>query len=155
MKKFFFSICFIFFSFTSLVFSQQLNVQLDLDLKTISLMSDSDFNKLVDEQVIVALDGLLSSVIHRTTSEGKNQIVLSIINGKWQGTEKIEVFQCDVILDDPKWQEFFPERMPRTPGDEIIQVNSYLLILGPLEGIEYRNGQKIILINGSKLRKIS
>jgi len=152
-----FFLLFLIFSLTFINSETQNNLlRFDLDLKTLSNMDRNEIQGLINDGVVVAIDGLLSSITHSDyNGDGLIDIVLTIVNGKWQQTESIEMYQCEILLKQEEWSDVFPERLPRDPGEDIIQVNSYMLIMGSIKEIQMIEGKIRLIINGQQLRKIS
>lgn len=130
--------------------SAQNNLRFDLDLEDLVNLNEIEKNELISGNDQIIIDGLLSSVAHED-----NAIYLSIMNGKWIGTSRIEMYEARIRLDRNQWGQYFPERMPRNPDSSIIRVNTYLLILGQLRSIDEEDGTIVVYIDGEMLRRIN
>jgi len=125
-------------------------IRFNLDLESLSSLSQQDVDLLIEEENLLVLDGILSSVMYED-----DKILLTLLNGKWEGTESVQTYQAKIELDEAAWADVFPIRPPRNPGDEIIYVNSYLLVLGRPVSYSRENGQLILTIAASDLRVIT
>ncbi len=123
---------------------------LDLDLEALNFLNAEEMEELIDNGKFIVIDGLLSAVNH-----SENEIYLTILNGQWNGTASIDMFQSTVILPRDSWIGIFPERTLREPDEKVISVNSFLLILGVLESFEENGELKKINIKGLQIRQIS
>lgn len=141
---------FLFMILGSSLFAQSGNFRFDLDLQMLNSLSRSELMDIAEKKELLVLDGLLSSIYH-----GPDNIVLTIVNGQWKGTESIDMYSCEVILDKESWLGVFPERRPRDPGEEVLFVNTYVLILGTLQDVKTINNENIIQMSGLQIRDIS
>lgn len=141
----------IFFLCLLTIYSQgEDSMRFDVDLEVLSTMSDSQIDQLIENENLLVIDGILSSFFH----EG-DQIILTVLNGKWKGTESVQYYQAKIILSAAEWSNAFPERPPRNPGNEIIHLNSYILVLGKMTSSEYEDGFRRVILNAVDLRVIS
>lgn len=149
MKRIIITLIF-FISMLSLCAQSEDIIRFDLDLQKLSIMSDSELDSLIQNGNILILDGILSSVSHNG-----NQIILTILNGKWKGTESVQTYQAKINLSAENWSNVFPERPPRNPVDEIINLNSYILVLGKITSSEYNNNLQFVTLDAMDIRVIS
>lgn len=144
------SVILIFLSLFSVSAQQSGQVRLDMDFIKLNSADSYTIDELISNEDIIIVDGLLSNVIHYG-----DEIHLTIINGQWNGTQSIEMFESTIILPRDLWIDIFPERIPRNPPSTIIQLNSYLLIMGNIKEYSSLNGHKVFTIYGMQLRELS
>ncbi len=88
---------------------------------------------------IPALNLILQGSVASTTlldpNEETYQAVVELVSSEWNGLESISVYRVYVLLVGPDFADRVVERLPRNPGDEIIQTNTELLVIGQFLGV--------------------
>ena len=88
----------------------------------------------IDVDRYYVLDGSVASTQIFNPDPESFQAVIELVSSKWIGMERIEAYHIYVLVEGPEYAARIPERMPRDPGDEIIQTNQNLLVIGPFIG---------------------
>lgn len=83
----------------------------------------------------LVLQGSVASTTLLDPNEESYQAVVELVQSRWNGLESISVYRVYVLLVGPQFAGRVVERLPRDPGDEIIQTNSELLVIGQFVGV--------------------
>ena len=86
-------------------------------------------------QLNLILQGSVASTMLLDPNEESYQAIVELVSSEWNDLESISVYRVYVLLAGPEFAGRVVERMPRDPGDEIIQTNSELLVIGQFIGV--------------------
>lgn len=94
---------------------------------------------------IIILDGAVSSIQVLDENPETFLAELIIVNGKWHGTEEVEMYSCVLRLAGEEYAERIPARRRRREEqpDNLIETNSRILVAGIIVG------SKEILLGGN------
>ena len=109
----------------------------------------------LDTERIHILDGLVSEVTVLDPNPETFLAELILVNGEWLGLEEVEMYQAFVYLEGPEFAERIPERMPRNPGEEIIQPNQKLLVAAKIVDVYYDEQDRgFPVVRGISIRRL-
>lgn len=108
----------------------------DFSLSTkelVELVRTEDFARIDPERYLI-LQGSVASTTVLDPSVETYQALVELVASEWVGLTDIEVYRVYVLLNGPEFSTRVVERMPRSPGPEIILANSELLVVGQYVG---------------------
>ncbi len=123
-------------------------------VKSLNLASAQELNSYIDSRLWVVLDGSLSSITRLSGRDEEYLIETSLVQGEWQDLERVVKYNCRAIFQGDYWMDIIPDRVPRDPSDDMILLNTHVLILGQLVSYEQSDGMNIPYILVDQIRKI-
>ena len=148
------------FFFTVSLYSQDANLS-NMDnfsfiptVKNLNMASARELNSYIENGLWVVLDGSLSSITRLSGRDEEYLIETSLVQGEWQDLEKVVKYTCRAIFQGDSWMEIIPERVPREPSENMIILNTHVLVLGQLISFEQSEGMNIPYILVDQIRKI-
>ena len=128
-------------------------LNLDITLKELSGMSYGELENVVGEYVI-----LTGSVASRTVLDPDAEnftAQLELIDGEWQGTSQVYMYQCLVFVQGPEWVERIPARRSRNKSPDEIELSSNIMVIGRILPPQTdENGTLYRIIEGLHIREI-
>lgn len=104
-------------------------------------------------QLNLILQGSVASTMLLDPNEESYQAIVELVSSEWNDLESISVYRVYVLLAGPEFAGRVVERMPRDPGDEIIQTNSELLVIGQFIGVaDAPDGSVLPVVQAAALR---
>jgi hypothetical protein len=99
------------------------------------------------------LQGSVASTMLLDPAEESYQAIVELVSSEWNGLESISVYRVYVLLAGPEFAGRVVERLPRDPGEEIIQINSELLVIGQFIGVaDAPDGSALPVVQAVALR---
>ena len=112
-------------------------VAYDQSLKSLSMTIAEEGPGALDRERIHLLDGLISEITIIDPNPESFMAEVIIVNGEWQGLEKVEMYQAYVYFQGPEFAEKIPERAPRNPGEDLILANQRVLVAAKIVDVYY------------------
>ncbi|MCA1755095.1 MAG: hypothetical protein LC641_10435, partial [Spirochaeta sp.] len=82
-------------------------------------------------------------------------VQLEMVDGRWHGTQRIDVFRVYVLAEGPEYQAHFPARPSPDAGDTVIQRNERVLIAARVADIfEDELGGRYAVLSAQQLRVV-
>lgn len=150
----------LFFFSTISIFSQEgsftdlENFSFNTTVKSLNTATSEELKSYIDRGIWVVLDGSLSSITKLSGKDEDYLIETSLVQGEWQELEKVVKYTCRAIFQGNQWMNIIPDRVPRNPTEEMILLNSHVLVLGQLVSYEQVDGKFIPYLLVSQIRKI-
>lgn len=110
----------------------------DFDLEFSSLSNPVVVETVSSSGRLVIFDALFSDSVTKKTSSGI-EVWVTLIDGEWIGTEKIETYACKVLFRGESWLSAFPGKKPEEPADNYVPQGSRLLLVARILKYDYEN----------------
>jgi hypothetical protein len=110
-------------------------VDFSLNLKQIStLVLDPNFNLDKYERFVI-FDGSVSSITIIDPAPESFVAEIEIVGGEWKGLEQVVLYRVFVYVQGPEFAKRLPERRPRDPDPNHINLNEHALVAGQIADV--------------------
>ena len=145
-------------------------VTLALAAAGLPALSRSDFDKAVDFTVgikdldryvtgekplpernprFLLLEGTVSDIVILDKEEATFRVRVELLSGEWLGTEDVKGYACWVIFSGTEFSKLFPVKAPKTPGPNVVTVNTRLLVAASAREVTATAlGEKRVVLEG-------
>ena len=156
-KVLFFSVLFICFALYSLAadYSElESMINMDISLKELSLSTPDELDSIINSDRYIIIEGSVASITEIERSDNKLILDIQIINGQWIGLEKVEVYKCIINLTGKEWENRFPKRVSREPADDVVLLNSHILVIGKAVDYVIVDSKIVTVVEAEYIRKL-
>lgn len=130
-------------------------VAFDVTIASLAEAAETDPETLLNDNRVFIVDGVLGSVTVIDDNPDSYLVQLELVDGRWHGTERIDVFRVYVIAEGPEYEAFFPARPTPNAGGSVIQRNERILIAAQMADIfEDQLGGRYAVLTAQELRVV-
>lgn len=103
-------------------------VAFDITLAALAEAAERDPENLLEDERIFIVDGVLGSVTIIDSDPEYYLVQLELVDGRWHGTERLDVYRVFVLAEGPEYARLFPARVSPDSAAEAVQRNERVLI---------------------------
>ncbi|MFN2311063.1 MAG: hypothetical protein ABR590_03305 [Spirochaetia bacterium] len=130
-------------------------VAFGVTIEALAESANTDPDSLLNDDRVFIIDGVLGSVTIIDDNPDTYLVQLEMVDGRWHGTQRIDVFRVYVLAEGPEYQAHFPARPSPDAGDTVIQRNERVLIAARVADIfEDELGGRYAVLSAQQLRVV-
>ncbi len=130
-------------------------VAFDVTVASLAEAAENDPEALLNDSRMFIVDGVVGSVTVIDDNPDSYLVQLELVDGRWYGTQRIDVFRVYVLAEGPEYEAFFPARPAADAGGSVIQRNERVLIAARIADIfEDQRGGRYAVLAAQELRVI-
>ena len=130
-------------------------VAFDVTIAALAEAAETNPEALLNDPRVFIVDGVLGSVTIIDSNPETYFVQLELVDGRWHGTERIDVFRVYVLAEGPEYEALFPARPSPDAGDSVIQRNERVLIAARMaEVFEDERGGRYAVLDAQELRVV-
>jgi hypothetical protein len=136
--------------------SKDLDSVLDLaiSLKELSQFDPEKLDEIILSDKYILLEGSVSSITEIERTDTNLILDIHLINGEWNGLEKVQVFKCIVNISGIEWEHIFPARTPRESLNDIVLLNNRIIVIGKVTDYVLENSSLLAIVEAQYIRNI-
>ncbi len=130
------------------------NFSFTTTIKYLNFCTVSELNSLMENETWLLLDGSLSSLTLLSAKGEEYLLEALLVQGEWKEMDEVLKYECKLIFKGDYWENIVPERTPRKVSEDMILLNSHVLVLGKVIGHESVENTNIPYIKVNQIRII-
>ncbi len=130
-------------------------VDFSLSIKELDAIVKQERYDLLDPDKMVIIDGAVASITIVEENEDRFLAELEVINGEWEGLERVYMYSCLVQVSGKGFFQRIPNKAMKSPLKDEISQNARILVVGSPQSIrQWEDGTNMLVLDGWYIRTI-